>query len=204
MSETLTRAAEDLAWRNYPIPGSAPAVTMARLHAAGDGGFSVLVRFPAGWDRPGPGAYAAAEEVLFLDGAFRMSGADYGPADYGWFPPGYPRVNSSSAGALALAWFSGPTRWSPCDPSAAGSDAGVVRARWPDVPVTASPLGDGSGRLLRDGPEHTSWIVEGLPAGRPSPVDAELFGLEERVWSHAAPGAPLPRLAGPAFCRVRR
>lgn len=203
MTATTNRV-EELAWREFPIPGSTPPVTMTRLHTAEDGGFSVLVRFPAGWERPGLGVYDAAEEVLFLEGGFRMSGVDHGPGAYGWFPAGYPRDGSSSAGgALALAWFSGRNRWTPLDTPPEDPEGGVVRGHWPSADLRPSPLGTGEALLLRDGPEHASWVVTEVPAHRPSPVSAELFGLDERVWSLTEAGAPLPRLAGPAFCRVR-
>jgi hypothetical protein len=135
----------ELRWRDFTIPGSSPAVSLARLHAEPAGGFTVVVRFPPGWSRPGTGHYDAVEEVLFLDGGFEMSGARYGVDDYGWFPEDYSRVDSRSPdGALALAWFSAPYTWSTGEsPRAAAAAAGTLGRHWPSLDALPSPLPGG-------------------------------------------------------------
>lgn len=198
----LLADAQHAGWRSVPIPGSAPPVGMARLGLAAGPAFSALVRFPAGWARPGSGVYDVAEELLFLEGAFRMSGEDHGPGDYRWLPRGFVRdASSSPTGALALAWFAGPPVWT------AGADEhttvdGVVRAHHPGGNETGSPLGTGTARRLRHGPEHDTWIVGEVTVGAPSPASAELFSLPDRGWSQVARGGPLPALDGPLLCRL--
>jgi hypothetical protein len=200
----MTESALDArSWRSFPIPGSTPDVSLTRLHVEEDKAFTTLVRFPPGWSRPGTGWYDHIEEVLFLDGAFEMSGQRYETGDYGWFPAGYVRHGSSSEGALALAWFSGPNAWSEePSPVADGAEHGCYRARWHDLPVLASPLGGGAARLLMRGADRTSWIVEDVPAGAELSHVVELFALDERTWSRTLPDEPLPAMTGPAFCRV--
>lgn len=197
---------DERTWRAFDIPGSAPAVSLARLDVEASKAFTVLVRFPVGWHRAGPGYYDAAEEVLFLSGGFRMSGQEYAAGDYGWFPAGYERIESASdTGALALAWFSRPYEWTEHDsPERDAARAGALGLRWSDLPPSASPLGDGTAaRLLRTGTDRTVWMLDHVPAGTPAPAPAALLSLPEPHWTTVAPGDPLPALAGPAFCRLQ-
>lgn len=48
-------AITELRWRDFSIPGSSPAVLLARLHVEPAGGFTVVVRFPPGWTGRGRG-----------------------------------------------------------------------------------------------------------------------------------------------------
>jgi hypothetical protein len=193
---------DDLHWRTFPIPGSTPDVQLVRLHVEPDKAFTTVVRFPEGWSRPDTGWYDHIEEVLFLEGTFQMSGITYGAGDYGWFPAGYSREGSSSAGALALAWFSGPNQWFT-DPSPVAKAAahGFVRTGWQDLPPLPSPLGPGDGRLLVRSSDRTSWVVDAVPSGA-AHTTVELFSLPDRLWARVEAGTPLPDLAGPVFCRV--
>ena len=195
-----------LDWAEFTIPGSDRPVSLARLHADPERSFSLVVRFPAGWSRPGPGHYDAVEEVLFLEGDFAMTGRSYGAHDYGWFPVGYPREGSvSREGALALAWFSRPNRWfTEAGPEQDQALAGRVEAHWRAVEPSPSPLGGGPARLLRSGQRHASWVVDTVPAGVTTDVPVELFSLDARVWARVEAGRPLPALPGPAFCRIIR
>lgn len=192
-----------LAWQEVSIPGSTPPVSLVRLHAGADRSFVVLVRFPDGWSRPGTGHYDAIEEVLFLDGAFSMSGRDYGPGDYAWFPASYSRTDSRSSGALALAWFSRPNRWT-AEPSPqareAAEDTVMARAQSPDR--RPSPLGAGAGRLLRAGALRSSWILDQVSEAAVAPTTAELLSLDTLEWVRVPAGQPLPALAGPVWCRL--
>jgi hypothetical protein len=196
-------AVADLRWREFPIPGSTPDVMLSHLHVEPDKAFTTVVRFPDGWSRPGTGWYDHIEEVLFLEGSFTMSGITYGPGDYGWFPAGYVREGSSSPGALALAWFSGPNRWiTEPSPVAAAAAHGFVRCAWRDLPAVASPLGAGDGRLLVRSSDRTAWVIDAVPAGRTAQTTVELFALDARQWTRVESGAPLPVLPGPLFCRI--
>lgn len=199
MRDATVRSTTSLVWRDVPIPGSAPEVSMARLGAAADGAFSALVRFPPGWGRPGAGVYDVAEELLFLEGRFRISGDTYGPGDYGWLPAGYVRMASASAtGALALAWFAGPPVWARAVD--AGVTDGVVRDRHPGGEAGPAPLG--RGRRLRAGTEHDTWLLEELMPESIAPASAELFSLSDRRWCSLARGAPAPELVPPVLVRL--
>jgi len=191
-------------WVERTIPGSDRPVTLTRLHVDGDGAYSALVRFPAGWSRPGLGHYDAAEEVLFLDGDFTMSGRRYGRDDYGWFPVGYRRQGSaSSGGALALAWFSVANRWlTEPSPDEAAAEVGREEVHWPNVAPQPSPLGEGTGRLLRDGQRHAAWVVDTVPAGAVLDRAVQLYSLAQPAWAHVEVGEGLPHMDGPAFCRI--
>lgn len=58
-------AAPGLAWTPVSIPGAADPVHLVRLHAGPVTRASVsLVRFPAGWSRPGTGRCTCAEEIV--------------------------------------------------------------------------------------------------------------------------------------------
>lgn len=111
----ITHMLGDLDWRPYTIPGSAPRVELARMRANGEtGSFLAMVRFPAGWARPGSGHYLCGEEFVVLEGEIQVSGVTYRAGDTVWFPAGRERRDSrSDAGATALAWFSGPAEWVP-------------------------------------------------------------------------------------------
>lgn len=111
----ITYLGQDLDWRAFAIPQSTPAVAMAVLNPGRQGGPSLaLVRFPAGWGRPGSGHYTCAEEFVVLEGELEVSGDVFGAGDRGWFPAGRGRTASRARqDTLALAWFSGPARWVP-------------------------------------------------------------------------------------------
>jgi hypothetical protein len=180
-------------WLEIPIPASTPTVRLHRLHLDPDTGASLsLVRFPAGWSRPGTGSYNVAEEFLLLDGELRM-GRTFRAADYAYMPPRTIRPQSASPqGALALAWFSGPLAWSggvpetaaPGDPVvvAAGSATAPLRRDAPEVPgdyrVTGEPVvgaGRGSDVLC---PARRAW--EWAPAGQAAELTSAT--LHVRTW----------------------
>jgi hypothetical protein len=196
-----------LPWREVEIAGSTPPVRLTRLEVDDGGGFTVVVRFPPGWARPGPGSYDAIEEVLFLAGSFEMSGVVHTADDYAWFPAGFTRVGSrSAAGALALAWFSGRDRWS--DGIAATSEVaarGVVRTRWTEVEPTVTPLGI-PGRLLRSGADRSAWMLDALPDGVVVPSAlawVDVFDLVTHRYHHVPSGVALPPVdPGPAWVRT--
>jgi hypothetical protein len=193
---------DDLKWSEFRIPDSSPPVHLARLHTVESGAFSTLVAFPPGWSRPKTGHYDVVEEMLILEGSFRMSGIDYDMGHYAWLPPGDDRTDSSSpSGALTLAWFGGPTRWSrgPGEPE---KETGRVVRNWRAEPAVPSPLGAGRARLLREDDRRSTWMLDQVPASRSLSATVELFSLPDRVWTRVEPGVRLPDLSGPAYCRI--
>lgn len=204
MQATIARISE-LDWEDQEVPDSSPVPTVVRLPGdAVDRSFSVLVRFAAGWTRPFTGYYESTEEIFLLDGAVSMSGATYSEGDYGWFPAGYLRSDSSSTGSLTLAWFSGPARWRRCDRSPegfSGSDV-TVRRRGEGVMVE-SPLGEA--RCLRAGRRWSTLLLDGVDATvAPEAVRVEMYALDEGLWVSAMPGAAMPAVHGRVFCRLTR
>ena len=131
-----------------------------------------------------------------------MSGSRYGAGDYAWFPAGYLRSESSSPGALVLAWFSGPARWhrSPQRPSSYVPEDLVVRRAGEGDTVT-SPLGPA--RLLRAGARYSTFMLADVaPVGTSEGTYLELFGLSEPMWATSGPGERTPAIGGEVFCRL--
>lgn len=106
---------DGLEWEAFDIPGGSGPVSVHRLHAdAETGAITLLVRFPAGWERAEAGSYAAAEEIYLLEGSLEMNGQRHGAGTWLRVPPGAARHDTSTPdGALALARFDGPARWTP-------------------------------------------------------------------------------------------
>lgn len=190
-----------LDWAPFEIPGSTLPVSLVRLHSEPDTrAQSLLVRFPAGWERPETGHYEAAEELVVLDGALEMSGETYEPRDWAWFPAGFRRVASRSpAGMLAFARFDGPARW-----VASGEEGPpAMRARLDASGGASLPFGGEGGRLLRSGDEDSAWFGDPPAAGASAPVDCEAFDLSARAWVFTPAGEPFPAMVGPCFVRVK-
>ncbi|MEE8601361.1 hypothetical protein [Euzebya tangerina] len=194
-------------WREFTIPGSNTPVHLTRLGAHPDGGFDVLVRFPTGWSRPGPGHYDAIEEVTFIAGGFRMSGRTYRAGDYGWFPTSFTRTDSAApTGALALAWFSQPNEWSESvSPAAEAAADGLELATWTEAETATSPLGV-TGWALRRAADRETWIVQSVPEQTDVPAGiarVDLFDLAGHRWHTVPAGATLPAVEpGPVWARV--
>ena len=202
MDATVTRI-DELEWQSQDVPDSLPVPTVVRLPShVSDRSFSVLVRFPAGWSRPFSGYYESTEEIFLLEGRVAMSGATYSAGDYGWFPAGYLRSDSSSTGSLTLAWFSGPARWrrSEHSPEDFRSSEVVVRRRG-EAPAIDSPLG--RARCLRSGPTRSTFLFDGVDAAvSPPATGVELLAIDHGLWVSAAPGSRIPALDGRVFCRL--
>lgn len=99
-------------WRDIEIGGGTPSVRLERLHYdRATKASTSLVEFPAGWTRPDTGWYPCAEELHVISGSITVSGLTYEAGGYGYMPPFYSRIDSSSDGCLALAWFSGAPGW---------------------------------------------------------------------------------------------
>jgi hypothetical protein len=196
---------DDLRWSETEIPGSNPPVAVARLRVEnGTGAYTMLVRFPPGWSRPGAGHYRVHEEIFVVEGDLTVGDETYSTGDYAWLPSGYPRTGSaSSGGAVVLARFSGPPVWVPSD--GAGEDfhpEDVVREHWQDAEERPSPLGAGRARLLREDRLLSSWVVEAERDDEHARHPTELFSLVERSWAWVDAGQQAPRMARPCFCRV--
>ncbi len=193
-------------WRDAVIDDATPPVQLRRFHVDPTSkAFTVLVRFPAGWQRPHAGHYLVDEEVLFLEGSFEMSGIRYTAGSYAYLPAGYLRDASRSIdGALSLAWFSGRQVWSR-RPSLDVVPPAIVVEDWRGEPRLPAPIGRrGSGCRLRRDASGDSWIIEDPPSGR-SPLGAsvELFSLAARTYARVGPGDEIPHVEAPLFCRFR-
>lgn len=194
-------------WQAFPIPGGTPDVQLTRLGRDPRGGFDVLVRFPTGWSRPGPGFYDATEEVLFLAGSFQMSGRTYTAGDHGWFPAGFTRVDSiSPTGAIALAWFSQPNQWTEgVSPRAEKVAEKASTACWTNATPALSPVGT-TGWLLHKDDQRSSWIVDSVPEGADLPAGVEtidLFDLATHRWMSVPGDEALPAVGpGPVWLRL--
>lgn len=182
-------------WLDVPIPASHPAVRLHRLHVDEETGASLsLVRFPAGWSRPGTGFYSAAEEFVVLEGEIRV-GHTYRAGDYAYLPPRTIRSASAcGSGALVLAWFSAAPAWNEGEPQTpppseavvvrAGDPAGGPRRRdAPEVPggyrITDGPV-TGAGRGCDVWcPQLRAW--EWVPAGQTGELTSA--NLHVRTWA---------------------
>jgi hypothetical protein len=181
-------------WLDVPIPGSTPAVRLHRLHVDPETGASLsLVRFPAGWSRPGTGFYAAAEEFVVLEGEIWV-GRAFRAGDYAYLPPRTIRSASAcEAGALVLAWFSGAPTWAEGEPPTpppgepvvvtAGAPGGPARQDAPEVPgsyrIADGPVvGAGRGCDVWC-PQRREW--EWVPAGQTGELSSA--NLHVRTWA---------------------
>ncbi|MGW5161146.1 cupin domain-containing protein [Nonomuraea wenchangensis] len=191
--------AADLAWATVPMPGAAEPVRLVRLRLDRATGASVsLVRFPAGWSRPGTGHYACAEEFVVLDGRISVSGMDVEAGTYAYLPPAATRTATAAGGrgCLAVAWFSGAPAWR-------------------DGPATGLPghdpfHGPVHGPVHRPGPRRErSPAVPGESAVLSSVADlperladrVDLLFADVARWAYVPVGEPLPRLPGPVLVR---
>ena len=173
-----------LDWSAVVMPGSNAPVRLARLPRAGDAAFRAFVAFPAGWTRPEAGHYAVAEEFLVLDGDLALNGTTWRAGGYAWIPANRMRsVLRSESGSLVFAWFASAPHWIPGEASDSAPANDVVFAHWRDAPERG--LGSaGSGRRLRAGPEHDTWIVERRHAAAlvAPGTKCETLGLRDRAW----------------------
>lgn len=204
MDATVTRI-DELEWESQDVPDSQPVPTVVRLPShASDRSFSVLVRFPAGWSRPHCGYYESTEEIFLLEGGVAMSGATYSAGDYGWFPAGYLRSDSTSTGSLTLAWFSGPARWRRSEHSPEGfRSSEVVVCRQGDARAMDSSLGPA--RCLRSGRTRSTFLLDGVDATvSPAGTRVELLAIDQGLWVCAAPGSRIPAIDGRVFCSLTR
>src|SRR2546427_2459649 len=193
------------AWRTITIEDSSPPVGFARLD--GDrtsGAFAALVRFPAGWTRPGTGRYAVDEELLVLEGEFRMSGVAYRIDDYAHLPGGYVRADSMAPrDTLVIAFFSGRADWIRLrDAEPTSLPASPIA--WRKVAPRPSPVA-GRARPLRAADAAATWLAHGpFEARAPHDMRIQLFSLPTRSRANVEPGGSIPTLQLPCLCRLRR
>lgn len=193
-------------WVEFAIPESSGVVGLRMLHRDPDGGLCLLVRFPAGWERPEPGSYDVPEEVLFLAGELEMDGFRYRAGDYAWLPGHGPRSSTrTSCGALAAAWFGGPNRWTPGRPSRS-PDSTTTRIPWTDAEVAATPFAGLDGRILRREDGRGAWVLERVPAGitvPPGVRHAQVVDLAAMTSWIVMAGEQLPEVPiGPVWLRT--
>ena len=200
LAPVVVDLAGDLDWVDFEIPASNPPVRLATLRVEPSRGRTVLVRFPAGWERPEAGSYSCAEEMVLLQGTLEMSGARYDAWDWAYVPRRAERAATRARSeVLALARFDGPARW-----NAEASQAGEILRRGLEVGPGAlpSPLGEGRAWSLRRGAADSTWLLDAPPAGEVAPSAVEVLALRSRRWASVRAGEPLPDLDGLCFCRT--
>jgi hypothetical protein len=105
--------AQQLAWEPAAFPGAGWRGIDCKLLSRDDvtGACSVLLRLPAGLERPAH-ALAAAHEWWVLEGSLRIGALAFGLDDYAFWPVGRPRASlESPAGAVLLAFFDREPLW---------------------------------------------------------------------------------------------
>lgn len=169
------------------IPGApAPAFVRRLLGSAAAGWSVLLVRFPAGWERPEEGCYDVLEEFVILDGWLEMSGRRWSQGSYGLVPAGALRARTrSDGGALALAYFPGAPGWQPRQ---WWSDAAEIVG----LPLDAEPTGGGV-TLRDDSYGRTDWTAR--RAELAPGTEIEQLDVAPALWRTGvevldAPGAP--------------
>lgn len=96
------------------LPWTSEVVAHVRPHAEvrqlsvdeRSGASSLIIRYPAGWERDVEERLTADEEFFVLQGSFEVNGVTYGPYGYGHLPVGYVRSGMrSQQGAVVLTFF---------------------------------------------------------------------------------------------------
>ena len=106
---------DKLDWEPFDVPGGSLPVSVSRLHADPvTRAMTLVVRFPAGWERAEVGSYSSTEEVYLLAGTLEMNGTRHEAGSWLRVPAGASRRRTATpGGAVALARFDGPARWTP-------------------------------------------------------------------------------------------
>jgi Domain of unknown function (DUF4437) len=181
---------QDLPFEPVEVDGAQGLVEVKRLSLDSQtGASSTLVRFSAGWQRPGVSYFLADDEFYVLSGDLTISGVTYTEHCYGFLPGGYPQADvSSNGGALVLRFFSARAKRLPGEPPGGALDSGrllpalnMFEQPWTGNFHPQFPLGAGRKWLRRD-PVTTdeTWILGTLPLrnGRKPekhPVVEEMF-----------------------------
>ncbi|MBM3502907.1 MAG: DUF4437 domain-containing protein [Alphaproteobacteria bacterium] len=96
-----------LRWKDL-VAGHPRAGARAKTLSADSktGACSLLIEYPAGWQRRGPQMLACDEEFLVVAGDLVVNGRAFGPRAYGYFPAGLARRGmASQTGAIVLTFF---------------------------------------------------------------------------------------------------
>lgn len=117
-----------LPWQAGLAAGARPDVftkTLSRDDT--DGSSTVIVRYPAGWQRRAAEHLSAHEEFLVLEGEIEIDGQVYGTHSYGFLPQGFVRRSAASrGGAVLLTMFYGEPRAAAGDPATPFDDKLLV------------------------------------------------------------------------------
>lgn len=181
---------ETLEWTSFAPAGAAQKAEMVLLYASPDAtSRTVLVQFPAGWERAMTGHQPAGEEMLVLEGALSMSGEICEPGSMLVVEPKATRSQTGTATATrALVWFSGaPGGWTEGPADEAGTLA--VHAVAPGVVRPAGGALPGSVEVL-DGAEIGTFAT-----------DVDLCWTSQRRWVHLPAGEAAPTYDGPVVVR---
>lgn len=175
------------------MPGANLGIELVPVRSVGKA-FTMLGRFPPGFDRPGPGGYLAAEEFLVLDGELELEDVVAGRGDLCAVPARWERTAMRSrGGCTVLAWFSGAADYRPAAELDGRAGEGLSRVR---------PLADPAGGcVLRT--DEARWLVTG-PADMPRDRPADVVDAALGTWVHLAdlddalpPGRLLVRVPEP-------
>jgi hypothetical protein len=186
-----------LAWVEFEIPDSNGPVELGRFWRDRETkAMTALVKFPSGWARPVFGHYEADEEFFLLEGDLQIGEAAYVAGDFGIWKKGLVRGASTSAsGALTLAHFGGPPRWS--QGGAPLEELTGVRFRYKEVEPQTSPFGV-NGKFV-----GSAWVIEEDGGAAPREADAEVFFVAERAWAWVPAGEAVPNLKRPVIAWLR-
>lgn len=180
---------ETLEWTSFAPAGATQKAEMTMLWSSADStSRTVLVRFPAGWERAMTGHQPAGEEMLVLEGALAMSGRTCRP---GGLLVVEPRATRSETGTVeetrAVVWFSGaPGGWAEGPAEAPGS---LALAELRPGKVRGPGALPGSVEV-RDGAEIATFAT-----------DVDLVWPARRRWAHVPAGERAPTYDGPVVVR---
>ena len=114
-----------LPWAKGLYGGARPEVESKTLSLDDTNGeSSMLLRYPAGWERHDEEYLLADEELFVLDGSLEIAGVEYGRHCYAHLPAGYRRASASSKeGAVVPSRCFPVNRWRRAEHWARGSMA---------------------------------------------------------------------------------
>ncbi len=174
------------------MPGANLGIDLVPLQSSGPT-FAILCRFPAGFERPGPGGYQVSEDFLVLDGLLQLEGITIERGTVCSVPAGYVRtMMRTSGGCTVLAWFGGPPDYRSAD-ELSGQPGQGLRAVRVLHDVTARPL-------LRAA--QATWRIVDAAMLTPLERPVDIVDLELRTWYLVGPGGPPPVIAGPLLVRA--
>lgn len=124
------------------MPGANDDIELVPL-ACAPGRFTILGRFPAGFERLAHGGYACSEEFLVVDGELEFEGTTYVRGDLTVVPAHLLRTGMRSPqGCVLLAWFGGPADFRAPEELAHADGAVVTVKIWDrSVPLPSSAVG---------------------------------------------------------------